>query len=123
MSALLKISRTIDNGVWKIVFDLEADKLSASDKDLISKFGEPRIDTGGTFSTGSNQYTLPSNIIRVVTELPFTQSFDSTTAPFNTATAVKAQAFQDSFTTKYTTAFATLRANPDTFTGEFLVNV
>jgi hypothetical protein len=79
---------------------------------------------GGVFlSGGNNSYTLPEKYVRVRTDLPFTQSFDSTTAPFNTNTLIKAQAFQDTFVDRYAAAFAALRAKADTFTGEYLFNV
>lgn len=49
MSLALKISRSIDNHVWKIIFSLDPSKFSESDRQLISKFGEPEINVGGTF--------------------------------------------------------------------------
>lgn len=124
MSTILKISRSISNDVWKIVFDLDKEKLSVSDKELIAKFGEPTINTGGTFLEDTeNSYNLPNKYIRIKTDLPFVQTFDSTSAPFDTATLIKAQAFQDAFVAKYTQALSDLRNNADTFTGEYLVNL
>ena len=124
MSALLKVTRDIENEVWKLTFSIDPLKLSESDKDLVAKFGEPSINVGGVFLSGGNDtFTLPDKYVRVRTDLPFTQTFDSTTAPFNTNTLVKAQAFQDTFVDRYTTAFVELRAKADTFTGEYLFNI
>jgi hypothetical protein len=124
MSALLQVTRSINNEVWQITFSLDSANLSESDKQLIAKFGEPTINVGGNFLISTaDTYSLPDKYIRVRTDLPFTQLFDSTTAPFNTNTQVKAQAFQDAFVASYTAAFETLRATPDTFTGQYLFNV
>jgi hypothetical protein len=124
MSALLKVTRDIENEVWKLTFSIDPLKLSESDKDLMAKFGEPSINVGGVFlSDGNDAFTLPDKYVRVRTDLPFTQAFDSTTVPFNTNTLVKAQAFQDTFVDRYTSAFVELRAKADTFTGEYLFNI
>ena len=124
MSALLKVTRSIENDVWQITFSLDSTKLSESDKQLMAKFGEPTINVGGTFLINSSDtFALPDQYIRVRTDLPFTQTFDSTSAPFDTNTQVKAQAFQDTFVANYAAAFTALRSTPDTFTGEYLFNV
>jgi len=124
MSALLKVTRDIENEVWKLTFSIDSLKLSESDKNLMAKFGEPSINVGGVFLSGGNDsYTLPDRYVRVRTDLPFTQSFDSTTSPFNLNTLVKAQAFQDTFVARYTAAFVELRSKADAFTGEYLFNV
>ena len=124
MPALLKIKRTIDNDIWKINFSLDVASLSENDKDLMRKFGEPQINIGGTFLGETvNEYTLPDKYIRLRSDLPFTQEFDSKSPDFSTATQVKAEAFQDAFTTAYEAAFVNLRTNADTFTGEYLVNI
>ena len=124
MRAILKINRQIVNDVWKLLFTVDTTKLSETDKDLIRKFGEPEINIGGTFlaDTG-NAYTLPAKYVKILSGLPLTQEFDSTMAPFDTATQTKVEAFQTAFITLYTGAFTTLRENTDTFTGETLVNV
>jgi hypothetical protein len=124
MPALLKIKRSIDNDVWKITFSLDLASLSESDKDLIRKFGEPQINVGGIFLSGTeNEYTLPDKYIRVRTHLPFTQEFDSKSPSFSENTQVKALAFQQFFVEQYSQAFTDLRDNPDTFTGEYIENI
>ena len=124
MSALLQVNRSINNEVWQITFSLDSANLSESDKQLIAKFGEPTINIGGNFLINTaDTYSLPDKYIRIRTDLPFTQEFDSTTAPFNTNTQVKAQTFQDAFVASYGAALTTLRATPDTFTGQYLFNL
>ena len=49
MSTILKITRSIDNDIWKIIFSVDSAKFSETDKQLISKFGEPEINVGGVF--------------------------------------------------------------------------
>lgn len=124
MPTILKIKRVIENDIWKINFNLDATSLSENDKDLIRKFGEPQINIGGVFlSDTADEYTLPDKYIRVRTDLPFTQEFDSKSPDFENNTQTKAIAFQTNFTDLYEAAFNSLRDMVDTFTGEYLVNI
>ena len=124
MPALLKIKRNIENDIWKINFSLDAVSLPESDKDLMRKFGEPTINIGGIFLEGTpDEYTLPDKYIRIRSDLPFTQDFDSKSLDFETNTQAKALAFQTTFVDNFTGALQTLRANADTFTGEYLENI
>lgn len=228
MSLALKISRSIDNHIWKIIFSLDPSKFSESDRQLIAKFGEPEINVGGTFlgpvsreenksyvnlggtspngtgavfsvsrnaagvvssvvlgvgidpggsgylvgdtvtvsgqsiggqtadnltititavsvsSTGAdgtittftfsgggslgpvvnpNEYSLPDKYVRIRSDLPYVQEFESRSGVFATNTKIKAEAFEEAFIEKYTAAVLTLRAMHDTFTGESIVNI
>lgn len=124
MPALLKIKREISNDVWVLNFSLDVSKLPESDKELMQKFGEPEINTGGTFlASTANEYILPDKYIKVRSGLPFTQTFDSKSPDFVSDTQAKAVAYQTAFVTKYTQAFTTLRTQEDEFTGEFLENI
>ena len=119
--ARLLITKNITDGVWSVGFSLDYKALSESDKQLVSQFGEPLIDTGGTFLAGTpEEYTLPSNFIRIFSELPFTQSFDSKSTTFATATLSKVTEFKVVFLSRFDAALATLRASVDNFTGEEL---
>jgi hypothetical protein len=128
MSAILKVTRNIDNDIWKITFSIDPLKLSEADKQLMAKFGEPEINVGGTIDGPTIQgeeteYTLPAKYIKIRSGLPYTREFDSKTTPFNTHTQEKAEAYQAAFVSRYTQALVELRANEDTFSGEFLVNI
>jgi hypothetical protein len=221
MSFALKISKTIDNHIWKITFSVDSNKIPESDKSLMLKFGEPSISVGGTFGTvspagqryigvvgassaagtgatftierneqggvenviltaggsgytigeqitilgssiggldtvdnltvevtgvltlsgdavdtfttgigtvpaplpGVNTFSLPEKFIRVRTDLPFTQTFDSKSSTFAANTQAKAELFEAAFVERYSEAFSSLRALNDTFTGEAIVNI
>jgi hypothetical protein len=130
MPALLKIRRSIDNDIWKLTFTLDIGSLSESDKELMRKFGEPQINIGGTLLAGTpNELTIPDKYIRVRSGLPFTQEFDAKSLSLPTevdnkeAAAAQALAFQETFVAAYEDAFAALRANADSFTGEYIVNI
>lgn len=117
----------IDNSIWTASFSIQQGSISQSDSQLISKFGElPLIQTGGSFESSGLAYTLPSNYIRIVSDLPFTQSFDSTSTPFNQGfsnTEAQVAAFITYFVTTYEAAWATLRENVDTFSKQVLITV
>lgn len=124
MPALLKIKRVIENDIFKITFSLDNEKLPESDKELLRKFGEPSIDIGGTYTPSvGTSFTLPAKFIKVKSDLPHTQEFDSKSADYSTNTKEKALKFQETFITKYNAAFAALRAKADTFTGEQVENI
>lgn len=124
MPALLKIKRVIENDIFKITFSLDNEKLPESDKELLRKFGEPSIDIGGTYTpSAGTSFTLPAKFIKVKSDLPHTQEFDSKSADYSTNTKEKALKFQETFITKYNAAFAALRAKADTFTGEQVENI
>ena len=123
MPASLKIKRAIENDIWKIQFSLDLATLPESDKELMRKFGEPQMNAGGSFGTAPNNYILPDKWIRVKSDLPYTQEFDSKSPLFNTSIQTKAEAYQTAFKTAYARAFTALRMKADTFTGEEIYNV
>lgn len=125
---ILSQVNAITNDVWTVTFTVQQGSLSQSDSQLISKFGMPTINSGHafTFENTALNYTIPDNFIRVITDLPFTQSFDSTSAPFNQGYSnlvLQTTAYITYFITTYTAAFTTLRANVDTFSGQTLITI
>jgi hypothetical protein len=123
MPTILKIKRTIENDIWKINFSLDLTSLSEYDKDLMRKFGEPKFNIGGAYLLGTpNEYSLPDKYIKVRSDLPYVQEFDSKSPAFSENTEAKAVAFQTVFVNLYESAFMDLRSMTDTFTGEYLVN-
>jgi hypothetical protein len=123
MPASLKIKRSIENDIWKIQFFLDISTLPESDKELMRKFGEPQINAGGSFGAAPNNYILPDKWIKVKSDLPYTQEFDSKSLLFATNTQIKAEAYQAAFKDAYAYAFTELRMKADTFTGEEIYNV
>ena len=65
---------TLQNDVYKV--KIVTEDWSQGDTTLMATFGEPEIDLGGSF-TGPPSYDLPSNLAKIMSESPFTQSFDS----------------------------------------------
>lgn len=127
MATLLRIKRSIENDVWKITFSLDLGALAESDKELMRKFGEPTINVGGTFVDPSSpslfNFILPDKYILIRTEMPYTQAFDSKSAPFNTSTQAKALVYENAFISRYQDAFTALRTLTDTFSGEKVVTL
>jgi hypothetical protein len=131
MSTILKITRSIDNDIWKIIFSVDSAKFSETDKQLISKFGEPEINVGGVFLgpvagvENPDQFTLPDKYLKIRSGLPYVQEFDSrgNSGIFSNNTQIKAEAFQAEFVSRYMEALTALRNNVDGFTGEFLINI
>lgn len=121
--AKLRVFQTIENDIWQLRFELDPTSLSESDKDLMQKFGEPEINAGGSYLGEGDAFTLPDKYIKVRSGLPYVQSFDAKSSPFDTNTEVKVTGYRDAFITNYTTAFTTLRANSDDFTGEKLYTI
>jgi len=123
MPASLKIKRSIENDIWKIQFSLDLATLPESDKELMRKFGEPQINAGGSFGTAPNDYILPDKWLRVKSDLPYTQEFDSKSPLFTTNIQTKAEAYQTAFKAAYARAFTVLRMKADTFTGEEIYSI
>jgi hypothetical protein len=113
MSAILRITRSIDNHIWKITFRLDPSNFAELDEQLMARFGEPEINVGNVIGglDALTSYTLPEKYIKIRSGLPYTQEFDSRTPPFDTFTRKKAEAYQAAFVTRYTQALADLRAN------------
>lgn len=121
--AKLRVNQSIENTkrVFLFVHDLTA--LSQSDKDLLTKFGEPEINLGGTFTTSSVDWTLPNNYVKIVSGMPARVEFDVTVAPFSTSTADRLATYRTTITSRFSTAITDLRANGDTFTNEYVTQV
>lgn len=122
--ALLRIFQKIENDVWTLTFVNDPVELSENDKSLMQRFGEPEIEVGGTYLTGDpNEFTLPTEQVKIRSDFPFTAEFDSKGAPFDTATQIKVLAYRDDIVSRFTDALTTLRAMTDTFTGEQVYNI
>jgi hypothetical protein len=97
------------------VFFVKTETLSysAADLELMTKFGEPTVDAGGTFDYGvAQQFTLASKTCFINKSFPITQSFDATSVP---DAEEKAEAWATEMISRITTAVTNLRALSDTF--------
>lgn len=117
--ATLRVYQKIENDVWKLTFVNDPAELSDTDRKKMKQFGEPTIEVGGIYLEGEDEeFTIPTKTVRIRTDFPFTQEFDSLSEPFDTDTQTKVEGYRDAIVSRFTTAFTTLRAIPDTFTGE-----
>jgi len=107
----------ITDGIYKVT--LYTQDWSEADKDLMAKFGEPEIDVGGNF-TGPPAYDLSSKLVKIMSESPFTQGFDSD--DYGDAED-RAEVWKDEVSARISTAVAILRGNTDDFSGEEVENV
>ena len=117
----IRVYKKIESGVYKV--SVTTEEWSEGDKLLMADYGEPRINEGGTFAGGETDYitfTLPDAYVRIMSEVPFTQGFDS-------RDIADAEAYADVWATEIITrigdAVETLRNYQDTFTGETVINV
>jgi len=85
---------------------------SEGDQELMSKYGEPEIDLGGSFD---GPFTLPNDLRRIMSESPFTERFDIADSALAEA---RAGVWETEISARITTAMTTLRANTDDFTKE-----
>lgn len=113
----IRIFSTVDNDVYKVTMYTE--DWSEGDLKLMQLFAEPEIDLGGSF-TGPPAYELPSELVRIKTGSPFSQSFD---ARDHADADERAVVWDEAIQAKIQAAVAALRALQDTFTGEEVVNV
>jgi hypothetical protein len=122
--ALLRVFQEIDNDIWKLTFVNAPEYLSEGDKKLMSQFGEPEIDLGGTFLEDTeNEFTLPTKKAKLRSDFPYTSSFDSRDSDFSENTKIKVEGYRDAIVTRFTDAMTDLREIEDTFTGERTYNI
>lgn len=122
--AKIRVYQKIDNNVYIIDFVNDLLALSKTDKDLMNKYGEPEINLGGDFEYGDDgEFTLADEYVKIVSGFPVRREFDITAAPFDEETDDRLTAYRTTILSRITTAFATLRANDDDFTNEFLTSI
>lgn len=107
----------LDNDVYKV--SIYTEDWSQRDKQLMGKYGEPEVQLGGVF-TGSNGFTLPTELMHIMSESPFVQSFDG--RDFTHAEDMS-NLWADEVSARITEAVATLRSNDDDYTREEVLNV
>ena len=103
---------TLTDGVYKV--SIRTEQWSQLDQQLMAKYGEPEIDLGGSF-TGPPAFDLSSNLVKIMSESPFTQSFDS--ADYADAED-RANVWAAAISSRLDTAVTDLRTNDDDFTRE-----
>lgn len=112
--------RTLENGVYMV--SLNTEDWSEGDKNLMAFYGEPSIDLGETFvSAGSApDYTLPVVYVRIMSEMPVKQGFDSRD---HVDAESMALTWESTIISRIDAAVTTLRASQDTFTNESVTTI
>ena len=108
---------TLSDGVYRV--SMYTQDWSQGDLELMDKYGEPEVDQGGTF-TGPPAFTLASNLVRIKSGSPISQSFDSRDYADADERAV---VWKDEVSALIVSAVTTLRANTDDFSEEEVENV
>lgn len=110
--------RTIENGVYNVA--LTTQDWSEGDRNLMAYYGEPTVDVGGTFTAQYVDYTLPSVLVRIMSEVPIKQGFDS--RDYVDAEA-RALLWEGTVEQRINDAVIALRTQTDTFTNESVINI
>lgn len=85
------------------------------DLDLFTKYSEPLIDKGGSFTDGVTTFTLSSENRYIKTQSPFTQEFDPVTLSVTMDECGKrAVVYINTIGTRIQNEMATLRGNDST---------
>ena len=92
---------------------------SERDQQLMEKFGEPEINLGGIFGD-SPIFTLDDNLVRIMSDSPFLESFDF--RDYSNA-QWRAETWAMEISHRITQTLIFLRAQSDTFTHENVVEV
>lgn len=108
MAVTIQLDKTIIGNTFRVQHSLV--EITQSDIDLMDKYGDAKVDFGGSF-TG---FTLPANLRSLRTGLPVLNVFDKNSEP---SAETFANTYVSEIDTRITTSLATLRLNSDTFTG------
>jgi hypothetical protein len=104
----------------KYIFKISVKEVTAVDQALLTGFGEPEIDTGGTIVGPSDTKVFPTSVKRLPSGFPLTITVDGKdfVDPSGLANAYIAELLA-----RIATAIADLRLNSDGFTGEFTTTI
>lgn len=119
MAIHVKTTKELKNNNY--IVKMETLDWPTSDTDLISEFGEPTVEVGGTIPVaGDDPYVLPTKQSLIKSGFPVTQTFDG--VAFANAQE-RADSWKIEVLARITTVMGLLRAKADTFTGETTNNV
>jgi len=113
----LRKFNTLSNDIFTVT--LITEDWSQLDTQLMVKFGEPEINLGGPF-VGPPEYDLDDNLVKIMSESPFVQSFDFRD---HADAEDRANVWAAALTVRITAAIGTLRGQTDTFTGETVTTI
>jgi hypothetical protein len=115
----IRTFKKLEAGVYRV--SIYTEDWSELDRKLMAKFAEPEIDLGGEFAGApSVAFDLDNDLVRVMTESPFTAAFDID----DYADAYdRAELWAATIATRIASAVATLRLNADGYTSESVTEV
>ena len=113
----IRTFRKLDNDVYRV--SIYTEDWSEGDRLLMAKYGEPQIDLGGTFGT-STTFTLDSDLQNVMSDSPFSASFDYRD---NVNAEDNAITWATTIAANIAAAVTALRVQDDNFTNETVVGV
>jgi hypothetical protein len=115
--------RQIIDGVYELVMTTE--EWSERDVALMVRFGEPEVDLGGVFDSAVSDtldpFTMPTDLVKVKSQSPFKQTFDSD--DYGDETQEMAEVWEEVVQQRIVSAVSGLRDLLDDWTGEEVVNV
>jgi len=114
----LKTTNVIVDNVYKITF--ETQDFSSSEDSLITKYGEPVVQMGGTFTVSGESYTMTSSEKKIKTDFPQTVSFDTRDSASAMLHAIN---YESVIYSRMIEAMNNLRVNLDGFSGETTRNI
>lgn len=120
--AKLRVLQAINTENFSFTFSIDTDSIGDADFARVKKFGAPSINFGGSFTNGTQSYTLPDSYYDFPGDFPVTITFSGTT-PFDTAVQANLDLYRTAMITRITNAITTLRGLTDGFTGEFITNI
>lgn len=119
----IRIFSVLELGVFRVT--IKTEDWGQGDKTLMEQLGEPQVDMGGNFDGPAPDYLafdLPSNLVSILSDSPFQQSFDSRDTSSAVARA-RAEIWKTEMATRITAAITALRGLQDDFNDEEVVQV
>ena len=117
----LRQFKTLSNDIFTVAIHTE--DWSEADRQLMERFGEPEINVGGEDTVCDPTYTLPDELVKIMSESPFVQSFDARDDEDAGDAEAKANCWATATSDKISAAVTTMRNQTDTFTGESVTTI
>lgn len=119
-----KLTNSIVDKVWSVLFTNIPSQLTNNDREIMRKYGEPLVNVGGVFLSGTeNEFSFPNEYRKIRNEFPFKREFDTRDPDFEDNVLTKIGAYSDAILFRITTELDTLRAKTDNFSGETVIHV
>ena len=116
----IRTFKRLESNVYRV--SVYTEDWSEADRLLMEKFAEPELNLGGQFGDGSSVdvFTLDDDYVRIMSESPFTASFDGRDS---TQAEERADAWAAAIAVDIAAAVTALRAGSDGFTAETIQEV